>query len=445
MTPQHPTDDAAHPRSRSTAAFGPRTRLAGVGLCSVLLLAACGGGDEAENPTDVPEGEEVTITFMHAMASGALNEALVDATERFEAEHENITVELEALPDYGELNTQIEANVAAGDAPTIAQAYPSWAVPLMESEVIVPLDDYVEESEHYDSFYQGVQDDMVLEDGQNWMWPFNKSLYVMFYNPEMFPEEPETWDELAEMSAEVSDDEVVATSIDPGGIGSPGGGAFYADIVAQAAGGDLFDEEGNPTFTEPEVIEALEYLDDMREEGALTTGENYPGQVALGNGTGAYDISTVAGLSYQEEAVGDSFELGVAPLPEGEDGAANSLSGTNLVMFADADEAERAAAWQYMEFLSSPEEMARWSAETGYLPISEEAAEHEEFQPYAEEHPWVMDVVEQLETATAPVPQPWTQEAQGHFAAAVDEVLSGSATPEEALEQAQESAEQLID
>lgn len=420
--------------------------LAGVALATALAATACGGGDgDSEAVTEVPDGEEVTITFMHAMSSGALNESLTFLTDQFNDEHDNITVELLEETGYSELNNRIEAEVAAGNAPTIAQAYSSWAVPLMDADVIVPLDDLVTESEHYDSFYQGIQEDMQMADGQHWMWPFNKSLYVQFYNPEMISEAPETWTEFQEVSEEVSDGDVVAWTMDPGGASGPGAGSEVVSLTAQSNGVAPFDDEGYPQFDEPTVIDALQFYADMLDEGALETGEGYPGQENLGAGVGAFDLSTIAGLYYQLEAVGDAFELGIAPLPEGSDSAGNILSGTNIVMFADAEDAEQAAAWTYMEYLASPEIMAQWSADTGYLPVSSEATETELYQDYIAENPWAEGVIEQLDSAWSPTPQPWTQEAQGLFAVAVSETLTGSATAEEALSDAQASAEALAE
>lgn len=440
-----------------------RRSMAAAGLLAVAALVATGcSSDSGDGTTEETSTEEstsseatseeaaesgpVTITFMEAMSSGTLKDALAAATDRFEEANPDITVELVEQPDYGTLNTKIEAEVAAGNAPTLAQVYGSWAVPLADSGVIVSLDDRVAESEYYDGFYEGIKANLVLADGETtWMWPFNKSLYVQYYNENMVQEAPTTWDEFAETARAVSTDGVVAVSVDPGGSGGIGAGTQLVEILAEANGGGAFDDAGEPTFTDPALVEALQYFVDLKNDGALATGANYPGQQALGAETGAFDLSTVAGYTYNLAAVGGKFEMGVAPMPAGSAGEANSLSGTNLVMFADATPEQQDAAWQYMEFLTSPAEMAAWAAATGYLPISEDAKNDPAYADYLAENPWVEPVIEQLESATSPVPQPWTNEAQGMLAAAVAEALAGSATPEDALSSAQDAASALVE
>ncbi|WP_029150330.1 ABC transporter substrate-binding protein [Microbacterium indicum] len=419
--------------------------VAGAGTIAALALAGCSASDGGSGSSDASSGDEpVTITFMEAMSSGSLQTALADATDRFEEANPRVTVELVEQPDYGTLQTKIEAEVSAGNAPTIAQMYPGWAVPLVEAGALESLDDRVAGSDEYDGFYEGIKSSMTLEDGTNWMWPFNKSLYVQYYNTDMVSEAPTTWDDFGTVARDVSKDGVVALSVDPGGSGGMGAGTQLVDILAQSNGGATFDDTGAPTFTDPAVVDALQYFVDMQSDGALATGTNYPGQVALGAETGAFDLSTVAGYTYELDAVGDKFDLGVAPLPEGSAGAANSLSGTNIGMFSSASDAEKDAAWSYMEFLTSPAEMGAWAAATGYLPISADAMNDDSYADYLAENPWVSGVIEQLDTATEPVPQSWTSEAQGYLAAAVSEALAGSATPEDALASAQASAEALV-
>ena len=430
-----------HPTSALRRAAGVGT----IALVAAVGLAACSnGGATPEASASFDTSEPVTITFMEAMSSGALKDSLAAATDRFMAENPNITVELAEQPDYGTLRTKIDAQVAAGDAPTIAQVYSSWAVELAASEVIVPLDERVAASDEYASFYKGIQDDMKLEDGVNWMWPFNKSVYVQYTNTTMVPEAPRTWDEFSTVAKDVSKDGVIALSVDPGGSSGPGAGSEIVSIAAQSNGGAVFDAAGKPTFTDPAVVDALEYFVDLGNAGALATGTNYPGQQALGAEKGAFDLSTVASYQYNLKAVDGKFDMGVAPLPSGSDHAANALNGTNIALFQDATPQEQEAAWRYMEFLASPGEMAQWAAATGYLPISKAATEDPHYQDYVAANPWVTDVVAQLDEATRPVPREWTTQAQGLFAVAVGEALEGVSSPADALAKAQDAAGQLV-
>ncbi|GAB3264563.1 ABC transporter substrate-binding protein [Kineosporia babensis] len=415
-------------------------RLVGLTVVAGLVLTACGSGGEDAASTD----GKVEITFMHAMSGGAHKPALEAATERFEAASPDITVNLLEQPDYSTLNTKLQSQVAAGDSPTLSQVNPNWTVALADSEVIVPLDERIATSSTYESFYQGIKDDMKLVDGKNWMWPFNKSMYVQYYNTDMVKDAPATWDDLESTLVDVSKDGVVGLSTDVGGATGIAGGSEMVGIIANSNGGSLFDAEGKPTFDDPKVVEALNSFVELQEKGALAVGKNYPGQQALGAEKGAFDLSTVAALEYNLAAIDGKFEMGVAPLPEGTEGASNLISGTNIAMFADTTEAEQDAAWQYLEFLASPEEMAEWASATGYLPISSEATEQPAYQEFVKENAWATDVVAQLDTATRPTPREWTQDSLNIFATAVSNALSGSANAADALAEAQKNATALV-
>jgi multiple sugar transport system substrate-binding protein len=430
-----------------------RTVLAGAAAsASALALAACssgasdagsgdGSGDDAV-PSFDPDAK-TTITFMHAMASGDQKTALEKIVSDFGKDHPNVTIELQDQPDYGTLQTKTKAQVGAGSAPTIAQAYGNWASEYADSKVIVPLDAYAKTNEDYADFSEGVKKDMQLTDGKVWMWPFNKSVVVVYRNAEMVKEEPKTWDDFAAVCKDTSKDGVVALSIDPGSAKGPAGGTALYEILAESMGSTVFADDGTPQFSEDGCVKALEYLVDLKEAGALAIASGYPGQEALGAEKGAFDISSVASFPFNEQAVGGKFEMGVSALPEGPSGAANQLAGTNIVLFADASDQERAAAWEFMQFITTPEQQASWAATTGYLPVSSASLDQDAMKKVVEERPWITDAVKQLDTARALPPVTSVTEASGLLSVALQDALQGKAKPADALADAQKKAAAL--
>ena len=131
----------------------------------------------------------VTISFMEAMASGTQKPTLDDLTRNFEQTHPGITINLIAEPNYGVLQQKEQASIAAGNPPTIGQAYENWAAAYADAKAIVPLDNYVNSKKvgvpktFRSNIWKGVWNDLFLPDGKIWMWPFNKSDYVMYTTP----------------------------------------------------------------------------------------------------------------------------------------------------------------------------------------------------------------------------------------------------------------------
>lgn len=403
-----------------------------------------GSGGSRSNPSAVPSGDansKVTVSFMEAMSSGAQKTALAKITKDFMAANPNITIDLQEQPDYGTLQTKISAQTAAGKPPTIAQVYEDWAAEYAAAQVIVPLDSYIAKAQQYEDFYDGIKADLQLPDGKAWMWPFNKSVVVMYYNAAMVKRAPTTWDEFAQVAKSVSNAHVVALSVDPGNSSAPAGGTALFEIIAQAYGDPVFAGDGTPQFTKPSVVKALQYFVDLKKAGALALGKNYPGQTALGSQTGAFDISSVASYPYDLAAVGKKFTLGVAQLPTGPGGKqANQLAGTNLALFSAATDNEKAAAWKYMQFLTEPAQQAYWSAQTGYLPVCQEALQQPDFKAYAKKTPFVTGASAQLNSAAPLPPVKWINACSGYLSVAISEAVTQGKDPVAALQAAQADA-----
>lgn len=438
-----------------------RARITGVSaviLAGALSLSGCAGGSSGGGTstasgsgcflsgTNTSSGGgaasngKVTISFMETMIGGAQKPALQHLTEEFEQANPNITVTLEGSPNYSTLQQNERNAVAAKKAPTIAQAYESWAADYARSGVIDPLDSYAGNSAS--SFYKGVRDDLKLCDGHTWMWPFGKSLSVLFYNQDMLKsagqQVPATWDQFASTLKAVSHNGVTGISIDPGGPTDLSEGVIWFEILAAANGTPVFDKNGQPQFDSPAAIKAAQYLADLKKAGALATGTGYPGETALGGQKGVFDISSVAGYSYEAKAVGGKFTLGTANLPAGPAGNANQMNGANIVLFSQASPAEKQAAWKYMRFLASPSSQAYWATQTGYLPVTQGALS--QMTSFTAQNPWMVTATNALNDATGSIPAPWGDKTQSELGVALSSILDDDANPSDALKKAQTSA-----
>jgi ABC-type glycerol-3-phosphate transport system substrate-binding protein len=381
---------------------------------------------------------------MEAMSSGSQKSALAKMVSDFHAAHPKITVQLQEQPDYGTLYTKISAAAAAGNAPTIAQVYEEWAAELAANDVIMPLTSYASKAE-LSAFYPGIKNDLYLPDGKLWMWPFNKSVVIQYYNQNLLKAAginaaPTTWAEFATDAKKVSKGKVVAISIDPGNSSGPQGGTAWYEILAQSFGSPVFAKDGTPQFTSKAAVQALQYLVDLKKAGALATGTNYPGQTALGAPPGVWDISSVASYPYNLAAVGKKFTMGTAALPKGTAGPANQLAGTNIAMFASASKAQQDAAWIFLQFLTSPKEQAYWASQTGYLPLGPAALQQPDLQNYVKDHPYVTFASKDLSFATGLPPYSWVTKASGDLAEGLQAALNGSKSPQDALADAQSQA-----
>ena len=156
-----------------------------VGLLGLFLLGAVA----------MAANEPVTIDFWHAMSSGHQPnlQALVDA---FVAEYPYITVTMTYQGSYSSLQGKINAAVAAGNLPTIAQVYENWVTPIQS--ILYPIGPHMTMMEVGD-----IVDGLVPSNTYNGVLttvPFNKSIMVLYYNADLIPTPPTTWAEFFDLS-----------------------------------------------------------------------------------------------------------------------------------------------------------------------------------------------------------------------------------------------------
>lgn len=421
-----------------------RTAATVLAAATVLgALSAC--SSSSKSSADAGSGGTTTISFMQIMISGTQKSTLVALTNAFQQANPNIKVDLEYQPDYGTLHAKETAGVAAHNAPTIGQVYESWAAEYAKSQVILPVSQYAgsDSPAGLSDFYQGVQKDQRLPDGKLWMWPFNKSVQVLFYDQDMLQAKgqsaPTTWDQFATAAKAVSGNGVTAISVDPGTTASPASGAVLYDALCAANGTPDIAADGTPQLNSAASIQALTYLSDLKKAGALAVGTNYPGETALGAKKGAFDMSSAAGYYYENQAVGGKFTLGTEVLPTGTSGQpTNVLSGTNIAMFASASKAQQAAAWKYMQFLASAQSQAQWSSTTGYLPVTSKALDL--MGDFLAKNPYMKTAAAALDYAVPQPAFPWVAKAQGEEVVALQKVLEEGVDPATAANAAQQAA-----
>jgi multiple sugar transport system substrate-binding protein len=426
-----------------------RTRLhsrgAAVLAAATALTALAGCSSSGSTGSSDSAGGKVTISFMETMAAAGQKATLEKLTSAFEQAHPKIKVNLVVQPDYATLHAKETAAASAGAAPTIGQVYPSWAADYAKSQVIVPVSGYAGTSSpsQLAGFYAGVRDELYLPDGTLWMWPFNKSVQVVYDNPDLLKAKnlsyPATWDQFASTAKALSTGGVTALSIDPGTSAGAGNGTLWLEDLAYDFGGAPFAKDGSPQFTSPAMVKALSYIVDLKKAGALAIGSNYPGETALAARKGVFDVSTSAGYTYETAAVGSKFSMGTEQLPAGPAGAVSTMSGTDLVMFAGASKDQQAAAWAYMQYLSAPAQQAQWAAGSGYLPVTAQALPL--MSAYTAKNPWVLKAVAALQTAKSQAPYAWVDKSEGALAVAIQAAAENGTAPAQALAAAQQTAE----
>lgn len=175
---------------------------------------------------------QVKIEFWHAMGA-QLGETLNSLVETFNKENPDIQVIPIYVGNYSALNQKLLSTITAysqgskTDLPAISQAYANWTAKYLFSNVVEPLNEYIENDPEMKDAWENqifsVLKDMVTWGDTVYGVPFNKSVYTYYYNTDLFDlfglEPPKTIDELWEVSETLTLDIDFDGTVDIYGLG----------------------------------------------------------------------------------------------------------------------------------------------------------------------------------------------------------------------------------
>lgn len=232
----------------------------GIGLGAVLALgvtlAGCSGSAPAGGGTDGGgDAGPVTITYTNFISNGGNEENLAAIVDAFEAENEDVTVEVTTMP-YADYFTALQTDLAGGTVSDVFDIEYANYKAYQASGVLAPLKDADTAP------YQKSLAEAYATDGTQYALPSSFSNVVLYYNADLFdaagvehPTADWTWE----------DEQAAAEKLTDAGAGVFGDyqpisyHEFYK-AVAQAGGDFLSDDGKTVAFNSPEGIKAAEWL-----------------------------------------------------------------------------------------------------------------------------------------------------------------------------------------
>ncbi len=403
-----------------------------------------------------PALAETELTMFYPVAVGGALTKIVDGiVADFETANPDIDVNAIYAGNYNDARVKALAALQSGDPAQLSVMFSIDVHELMDLDAIVPFDDVVtsdEEKQWLDSFYPALMENGKV-DGKTYGVPFQRSTIVMYYNKDMFreagldPEKPPTsWEELAEVGAALTKKNADG-NVETWGAMIPSTGYQYwmFGALTKQQGRVLMNQEGNETyFNDPKVVDALNFWKDLGSKHAVmpegiiewgTLRQNFLEEktAIMWHSTG--NLTTVKNNA--------TFDFGVAMLPAGSE-LGSPTGGGNFYIFKDATEEERAASLKLIRFMTSPEQAEKWSIETGYMGVSPAAYDTPELAEYVKTFPPAAIARDQLQHATAELSTHQAGRVRKLLDDAIQSVLSGQSTAEEALDSAQKQAERIL-
>ena len=439
-----------------------------------LALAACVGEEEPAPAGETPGAETpsapagtVTIDLWHAETAANL-----DTLERLVSRYNSSQDEVRVQPFYQgqELMVKLMASVPSGQVPAIVLGPEIDAQMLLDSGAVAPVQDFLDREGHDLSDLDQKAVQTLTIQGKLWAMPFCSGVPLLFYNKVTFrevgldPEKPpRDLEELRQYSQKILKRD------EAGNVVRSGLALDILDWVERIFGehGDLLVDNNNGRdgratkvlFDNDTGRWLFQWWHDVVDEGlAFNVGRNptyADALLAIVSGRAAMAFSLSSALRSVMDALGPGvpgIEVGVGPLPGVPRGTGEPLRfGGFLWIFEQRPEQEQEAAWKLIKWLMEPEQQAEWFAGTGYLPVSHSAVDQPAAKDVVAQYPLFQVALDQYLKSTTTTPAalgavlgPFHQVREA-LDQGVEAMLSGSADPDQALEQAAAAAAAAIE
>ena len=340
-----------------------------IGLLLLVLLLSLALFANGNSETS----EKTTVVFWHPYGDGSwTGDYMNNVIEEFEALNPDIVIESQAYADYASIIEGLQRAVAADQMPSLVTIGYGYDRYVLNSGKAVPFNAFLEQTTFDDFFEQALAP--TVFDGDVYGIPFALSVPVVFYHSELFSEAgldpdnpPQTWEEFIE-----------ATQILHDRLGIYGA-AFALDdpwsfeCLLKSAGGYFLDDD-NIGVNSDTAKSILEDWGKGADAGYFLYNSNFSETLMS---FGAKQVGMFLVSSYGTVTYRDSDPLiKVGPLPKGNESSERlaPIGGNSIYLFGNDDE-ERAAAAQFVDFLTSSSKNAEWAENSGYLPTRKSSLE----------------------------------------------------------------------
>lgn len=426
--------DACYQTSSRRGAFAIMASI----LIAVILLFA----HLSQSSGQIPK-EPVKVTFWHAMG-GPRIKILDEMISEFNKQNPDIAVQGKFIGSYNQLNDAILRSVAENNPPDLAQVYENWTTQLVEIGAIVPMEEFVKSPDGMstESFKDIVPTFLRANyyKGRLWSLPFNKSIYVLYYNADAFEEAglspPRTWKDFLDL----------ANKLTRSGSETRYGFSYKMNvdmfsILIYAFGGTLLDSSNTaPAFHGKAGIQAARFLVDLVRKYKVAINSFEDLEDFCKGRSCMYIETTTKKVAIDRNA---KFRYSICPLPVGIQ-KPYLFAGTNVAIFKTTRDRQK-AAWRFTKWLLEKENTLHWCMATGYIPVRLSALSSPEYTEFLNRDPRNRVALQVLAESFPQNPlAPAWQTIRGMLDDSLYNAAAGKISTEKALAEVAGNAERLL-
>jgi len=405
-----------------------------------------------------PSEAQMKLQFYYPVGvAGPLARFIETYVKEWNQKNPQIQVEPVFAGGYTEAYAKTLAAIRGGTPPDVAIMLSQNLNDIISQDIVIPLDELIAADAaqvKMDDFFPAFMLNST-QGGKVWSIPFQRSTPVMYYNKDAFREvgldpnkPPQTQAELVAAAKKLTKQEGGRTTRWGLMIPSSGGvDTWLFEALTIAAGGVLYDLNNScckVLLASKPAETAAQFLRDLGEKEKVSP----PGPVNWGTTANDFAAGNVAMIYYTTGGLGfirnnAKFEFGTAFLPK-DQRFGTPTGGGNFYLFKGTPPDRRKAAWEFAKWMTSPEMLARWSIDSGYVAPRKSSWETPLMKEYVSKYPQAITARDQLQFALAELPVKNIIEVKRAVTTALQTVLTTTQPVGPILAEAQKRVDEIL-
>lgn len=405
-------------------------------IAFAMLLTACApsteSGNSGSSPSSGKDGDKVVIQWWDSMTSDATQGAIQSIIADYEAAHPNVKIERTYI-SFADIKNKLLLGSVGNQMPDIVWLDNPDHQAFAAAGILADLTDEIKEWGQADKYYEGPWSSTMYE-GKNYGVPIGSNNLALYYNKDMLEDKgiapPSNWEELKEAAKQLTTSDVYGLAMTA--VKTEEGTFQFLPLMYQA-GADI------DSFDSPGTVEAATLLQDMVKNGYMskevinqkqsdTVVQFSTGKVAMMiNGTWQIPLLRKEG----------KVNWGVVELPVNKQGG-TILGGENWAITKASKNKD--VAFDIIKFANEPERLKAFDQAAGRLPSRSDLLQDPFWQDDAE----LKVFADAMEVARARAYGPEYPKISEAIQIMLQEVITGSKSPEQAVKEAGAKIEPLV-
>jgi sn-glycerol 3-phosphate transport system substrate-binding protein len=369
-------------------------------------------------PVAKPEGA-IEVSFWYGLG-GQLGNVVQETVNRYNQSQSTYYINAVFQSSYDDTINKINAGLASGDLPVLAQIFEAGSQRMIDSGRIVPVQQLFERDgllNVIEDMEPAVRANYTIN-GVMYSSPFNSSTAMLYIDRAAFtaaglnPDEPlVTFEQVAEYARALTERDANG-NVTRYGIGLYPESWFFEQI--QAVHDSLMGSPDNGrttrleaySYNNPVGVIWLDWMKQLVDEGVAIyygVGGGSAAGAAYTNGDIAMTFSSIASLRSliaSAERSGAGVEVGTLYMPRTPDATGKTIvGGASLWITNTGTPEQQEGAWDFIKWALTPEVQAFWAANTGYYPVVQASYELPEMQQALVDFPQFQVAIDQIRLA----------------------------------------------